>query len=202
MASPDEQLEAIARDVERTFAVSAWSIGERLAEARALYRYHREEGGFGGWAEKRLGMSDRRAREFINIFENIGIEKSAQLRRLSTRALIDLASPSTTEATRTEVEELLAKGDKVTAQTIKEIAERAKLDAALIEAAKHEKAALIESGQRERGALQETISKVEMERAQVPKRGGSVSPALPSTVSASVMPRMPVSPPRTGPLHL
>lgn len=48
--------------------------------------------------KERLGWSEDYARRFINVFENLGHDKSAQLSGLSNRALFELAAPSTDDA--------------------------------------------------------------------------------------------------------
>lgn len=127
-----ERLEAIAVDIEMTQSVAVFRIGQRLAEARGLFKYDRSVGGFGGWCERRLGFTDRHARNLIEIWENIGPAKSEQLFRLSRSALFQLAAPSETSEVREEIQKTVAdkvaNGESVTAAEIKalkaKIAER------------------------------------------------------------------------------
>src|SRR5262249_43309362 len=53
----DERLETIARDIETTHTSAVLHIAAQLAEARDIFRYRRDEGGFGGWVETRLRYS-------------------------------------------------------------------------------------------------------------------------------------------------
>jgi hypothetical protein len=116
----DAQLEAIAVDIEMTQSVAALRIGQRLAEARDLFRYKREVGGFQGWVQSRLGMSDRQAHRLIAVYERLG-GKSDEFIALSREALFQLAAPSTPEPVRQEVERLLVDGQPVTAADIKRL---------------------------------------------------------------------------------
>ena len=60
-AAPDstlaERLECIAQDIEQLHTKATRQIAERLAQAHELFLYVRDEGGFTGWVEKRLGYS-------------------------------------------------------------------------------------------------------------------------------------------------
>jgi hypothetical protein len=113
----DEQLEAIARDIDTTHALATWRIGERLAEARDLFRYKRDTGGFKGFVEGRLNMSEQQARRFINVYERVGANPN-EFVQLSRQALFELTSPSTPEAVHDAVKELVVEGHKVTAKDI------------------------------------------------------------------------------------
>jgi hypothetical protein len=125
--APDDvarRLEEIAADIELTQAMAAIRIGQRLAEARDLFRYERSEGGFDGWASRRLGYDRRAAYRFISTFESLG-EKWGQFTSLSRAALFELAAPSTPEPVRQEVERLLIDGQHVTAADIKRLKKQA-----------------------------------------------------------------------------
>lgn len=115
-----DRLEAIARDIEMTQQIVAFRIGERLAEARDLFRYKRDEGGFRGWVKSRLGWSEKQAYRFINIHENLG-GKCDEFVTLSREALFALAAPNTPDEVVAEVELRTSGGEKVTAEEIKEL---------------------------------------------------------------------------------
>ena len=111
-------------------ATAIIKIGERLAEARDLFRYDRSEGGFAGWCEKRLSFSHETARRMISVYEAFGesSKKSWNFEALSKEALFTLAAPSTPEEVRIEVEQMLIDGQKVTAADVKRM--KAELQAA------------------------------------------------------------------------
>lgn len=117
LATFEDQIEALARDIELTTALSAWRIGESLARARDLHKYKRGSS-FGNWTKARLGWDETYARRFINVFEQIPEAKSGQLSRLSSSALLAYSAPSTDDSIRDEVERRLAEGQKVTAAQI------------------------------------------------------------------------------------
>jgi len=53
----DERLETIAKDIETTGANATFHIAAQLAEARDIFRFRRDEGGFGGWVRTRCRPS-------------------------------------------------------------------------------------------------------------------------------------------------
>ena len=53
----DDRLEAIAKDIASLQTTAILRIAERLAEAHSIFHYRRDEGGFGGWVERRLNYS-------------------------------------------------------------------------------------------------------------------------------------------------
>jgi hypothetical protein len=56
MLNAEARLEAIAVDIEMTQSVAVFRIGQRLAEARDLFKYDRTVGGFEGWVKSRCPM--------------------------------------------------------------------------------------------------------------------------------------------------
>ena len=75
----DEQIEAIAKDIEALQATTFFRIAERLAEAHELFRYKRDEGGFAGWVETRLRYSRATAYRLLDVHEKLG-DKASKLR--------------------------------------------------------------------------------------------------------------------------
>lgn len=69
------------------------------AEARDLFKYRRDVGGFEGWVKARLGWSQAHAHRLIAIHEDLG-GKANQLACLSRSALFQLAAPSETPEVR------------------------------------------------------------------------------------------------------
>ena len=50
----DDRLEVIAKEIESIQATAISEVAKRIAEAREIFRYRRDEGGFAGWVETRL----------------------------------------------------------------------------------------------------------------------------------------------------
>ena len=82
----DDQIEAIAEDIEALQATALFRIAERLAEAHELFRYRRDEGGFAGWVEKRLRYSRATMDRLLDVHEKLG-DKASQIRHFEERAL-------------------------------------------------------------------------------------------------------------------
>lgn len=124
MLNAEARLEAIAVDIEMTQSVAVFRIGQRLAEARDLFKYDRTVGGFEGWVKSRLGWDNRLARRIISVHENLA-EKSGEFAHLSREALFQLAAPSEApevrEALQKAVADRVANGEAVTAADIKEL---------------------------------------------------------------------------------
>ncbi len=123
----EQRLEDIAKGIETVQATAIIKIGERLAEARDLFRYDRREGGFTGWVEKRLGIGKDTAYRMISVFENLGesVAHERHFEDLPARVLYALAAPSTPAEVRAEVEQLLIDGQKVTAADVRRMREEA-----------------------------------------------------------------------------
>ena len=65
-----KQLEALARDIEhldRKARDTMFRIAARIAKAHELFLHHRDEGGFQGWVENRLGYSRASAYRMLNV---------------------------------------------------------------------------------------------------------------------------------------
>jgi hypothetical protein len=110
----DARLEAIAKEIESIQQTAITQIAKLVAEARDLYRYHRNEGGFAGWAEKRLGYTRQTAYNLIHVHERFGGENlSNRLDTFHASVLYLLAAPSTPESARKEVMRRAATGEQV-----------------------------------------------------------------------------------------
>jgi hypothetical protein len=70
------------------------------------------------WIEAEFEMSQRTAYSFMAVAENLG-DKLATVANLGPKALYELAAPSTPQAVREQVEELIVDGQKVTAADVK-----------------------------------------------------------------------------------
>lgn len=101
--------------------------GERLAEARDLFRYDRREGGFEGWCQTRLKLSRSTAYNMIRVYEDLSgsVQGLAHFETITREALYDLARPSTPEEVRVKVQQLLIDGEKVTAADVRRLRDEA-----------------------------------------------------------------------------
>jgi hypothetical protein len=120
----DDRLEAIAQDIESLQATAILHIAERLAEARNIFRYRRDEGGFGGWVENRLHYSRDTAYNLLHVHERFGGQQSVELfDRFAPTILYLLAKPSTPESACDEVLTRAASGEKISVAEVKETIE-------------------------------------------------------------------------------
>ena len=124
----DERLETIAKDIETTHTNAVLHIAARLAEARDIFRYRRDEGGFSGWVEARLRYSRSTVYNLLSIHERFGGEKnlSKWLDTFPASILYLLAAPSTPEAAKTEIIARAQAGEPVTAAEVKRVVDSAK----------------------------------------------------------------------------
>jgi hypothetical protein len=119
----DDRLEAIAEEIETLQANAIMRIAERLAEARSIFRYRRNEGGFGGWVEQRLHFSRDKAYDLLNVGERFGNQSVELFDTLAPTILYLLAKPSTPEAAIAEVCERAASGEKISTATTRKVIE-------------------------------------------------------------------------------
>jgi hypothetical protein len=117
----DERLETIAKDIETTHTNAVLHIAAQLAEARDIFRYRRDEGGFGGWVETRLRYSRSTAYNLLSVHERFGGEKnlSKWLDTFPAGILYALAAPSTAETARTEIIERAQSGEVIQFSEVK-----------------------------------------------------------------------------------
>ena len=96
---------------EAVLASAVLRIAERLAEAHGLFLYRRDEGGFGGWVEKRLRMSRSTADRLVKVHEQFGNVR--QFDELPRSVLYLLARPSTPDEVREEAIERVEAGESL-----------------------------------------------------------------------------------------
>lgn len=123
VATVEQQIEAIAVDIELTEQVAMARVGQRLAEARDLFKYDRREGGFEGWVRSRLGYSYAWAHEAITRYEKLGPAMSLQLQGLSRRAQLETATAE--PDVKAIIAERVAAGEVFTAAQVKELKAKA-----------------------------------------------------------------------------
>jgi hypothetical protein len=122
-----EQLEAIALEIEGLVRKATMDIAKRMTKAHELFLYHRDEGGFTGWVQKRLGYSSSTAYNLLNVDKRFGNGESFQnLETLPCSVLYLLAAPSAPEEAVKQVAERVEAGKKPSVARVKEIIGRAK----------------------------------------------------------------------------
>jgi hypothetical protein len=120
-----EQLEKLAREIEQLHAKASLQIAQRLAQARDLFRYRRDEGGFTGWVQNRLGYSVATAYRLVNLYQRFG-ESFSQWQTLPITALYALAAPGTPEETVAEIAGRIEAGDQPSCVEVNEAIARQK----------------------------------------------------------------------------
>jgi hypothetical protein len=65
------EIEAVARQIEHFERSAIFRIANRLAWVHEQFLYRRDEGGFQGWVESRLGYSRTQAYRLLNVAELI-----------------------------------------------------------------------------------------------------------------------------------
>ena len=116
-SDPDfaDQLEALARDIEHLERTAIFRIAAGVAKAHELFLNRRDEGGFQGWVETRLGYSRSQAYRLVNV--NRWISKVSQswdtFGTLSPSAIYLLAAPSTPEEVSAGIIERVKAGERL-----------------------------------------------------------------------------------------
>lgn len=101
----------------QSFKGSMVQIGKRLIEVKGML----DHGQFGEWIEAEFDMSDRMARNFMNVARRYD-GKSEIISVLSDTVMCLLAAPSTPEAARVEVEQAALNGQRVRVKDAKKAA--------------------------------------------------------------------------------
>jgi hypothetical protein len=117
----DQQIEAIAKDIELLQSAAIIRIAERLAEARELFRYKRNGEGFVEWAETRLKFSKSTAYRLLDVHEKFRDECFPKWETLPRAALYLLAAPSTPAEVHEQVIERSQNGETFTHGQIKKL---------------------------------------------------------------------------------
>jgi hypothetical protein len=118
-----ERLEAIAKDIETTHTNAVLHIAAQLAEARNIFRYRHDEGGFGGWVETRLSYSRSTAYNLLNVHERFGGENNLSkcLDTFPRSVLYRLAAPSTPQEAVDEIVERAEAGEPVPSAEVERV---------------------------------------------------------------------------------
>jgi hypothetical protein len=121
------RLEALARQIEDLERTAIFRIGLRLSEAHELFLYRRDEGGFQGWVEDRLGYSRSKAYRILDVAKLIkSVPAWDTFGTLPVTALEQIAAVSTPNQAREEILERLKIGERLTCLAVTEIISSAK----------------------------------------------------------------------------
>jgi N6-adenosine-specific RNA methylase IME4 len=116
------RLEAIVMEIETLQATAILQVAARLAEARDIFRYQRDEGGFTGWVERRLSFGKSTAYKLLDVHERFGVGESFHIVETLPRSVLYLlAAPGTPEPARAEVIERTEAGESLAHADVKAI---------------------------------------------------------------------------------
>lgn len=125
------EIEAVARQIEHFERSAIFRIANRLAWVHEQFLYRRDEGGFQGWVESRLGYSRTQAYRLLNVAELIAsVPGWDTFGTLPVTALYQLAAPSTPVPVRDEVLDRLKAGERLSCAMVTEAIESAAAAAA------------------------------------------------------------------------
>jgi hypothetical protein len=123
-------LETFALEIEqlsRTASCTILQIAACVDRVHKIFKYRRDEGGFTGWMEKRLGWSSSQAYRFLDIHKRFGNGESfPNWERLGTSALYMLAAPSTPNEAVKEIVERIEAGGRPYVAEVKQTITKAK----------------------------------------------------------------------------
>jgi hypothetical protein len=125
-AFDENRLESIAKDIEQVQGTATLRIAALLAEARELFRYRRDEGGFAGWVETRLRISRQTAYNLLHVHERFGEQSVEYFDTFPASILYLLAKPSTPNEARDEVIARAEAGEPVSVADVKATIARSK----------------------------------------------------------------------------
>jgi hypothetical protein len=122
-----EAIEAVARQIEHFERAAIFKIANRLAWVHEQFLYRRDEGGFQGWVESRLGYSRTQAYRLLDVARLIkSIPDWDTFGTLPVTALYQLAAPSTPVPVRDEILDRLKAGERLSCATVTEVIAKAK----------------------------------------------------------------------------
>ncbi|MCW5697332.1 MAG: DUF3102 domain-containing protein [Bauldia sp.] len=119
-------------------------IGRDLIEVKSRLGHGR----FLGWIEAEFGMSDRAARNFMDVADRFGSVKSETISDLTPTVLYALAAPSTPDEVREEVVQRAAAGESITTEEVRRLKKQVEERDASLRTLKGQKDALASENQR------------------------------------------------------
>lgn len=117
----DDRLELIATEIEKLQTTALLHVAERLNEARDIFRYRRDEGGFAGWVESRLRWSRQTAYNLLHVHEQFAGQCVKNLDSFPASVLYLVAAPTTPKAAREEVFKRAEAGEPLSITEAKQI---------------------------------------------------------------------------------
>jgi hypothetical protein len=116
-----DQLEVLARDIIHIDRSATFRIAARVAKAHELFVNRRDEGGFQGWVEDRLGYSRSHAYRLLDVDRLAKMSQGWDIfGTLPTTALYLLAARSTPDEIRNEIAGRIKTGEKVSCAAVAE----------------------------------------------------------------------------------
>jgi hypothetical protein len=135
------QLEALARDIEHLERTAIFKIAARVAKAHELFRYRRDDGGFRGWIEDRLGYSRSHAYQLLDVAKLIeSVQGWDTFGTLPTTAIYQIAASSTPVPARDEILDRLKAGERLSCAAVNEAITKVKQTLGIAELEKTETA--------------------------------------------------------------
>jgi hypothetical protein len=165
----DEQLEAIALEIESQERGAIMGIAKLITKAHELFSYRRNDG-FIGWVQKRLGYSSSTAYRLLDLDKRFGNgECFPNWETLSLSALYLLAPPAIPKEAIERVAEHVAAGETPSVAEVKKIVDRVKQKTT--------------DGATKTGEIA-AASADENKRAKRPKRVAQIGPAVEDNTAA------------------
>ena len=123
------QVEALAQEIEHLERTAIFKIALHLAKAHELFLYRRDEGGFQGWVERRLGYSRSHAYRALDVARLMQcIPGWETFGTLPLTAIYQIAASSTPEVARAEILGRVKAGERLSCTAIDETIAKAKDD--------------------------------------------------------------------------
>jgi hypothetical protein len=119
-------IEAVAQEIEHLERSATFKIANRLAWVHGQFLYRRDEGGFRGWVESRLGYSRTHAYRLLDVARLIkSVPGWDTFGTLPVTALYQLAAPSTSVLVRDQILDRLKTGERLSCAMVTEAIESA-----------------------------------------------------------------------------
>jgi hypothetical protein len=133
--SDEAALEAVAREIEQLESLTILRIAARVRRIHDFFKYRRNEGGFAGYMERRLGCSSSASYRYLDVHERFGTgECLPNWETLPRSALYLLAAPATPDEAVKETAAQIEAGKKPSVAEVKKTIAKAKKAATITSA--------------------------------------------------------------------
>jgi hypothetical protein len=120
------QLEPIARRIECLETTAILQIANEAAKIHECFRYRRDEGGYTGFMQKRLGYSSSSAYRLLDVHTRFGTNVSQVWETLPVSAVYLLAAPSTPQEAVDSIGKRVEAGEKLSYAAVTKVIAQAK----------------------------------------------------------------------------